>query len=42
LFSNHFKGQDTLHIDVYDEDTITDEKIGSVQIDLKDLYQKGF
>ena len=40
-FSNHLQGQDILHIDVYDEDSIKDEKIGSVKIDLKDLYQKG-
>jgi Ca2+-dependent lipid-binding protein len=42
LFSNHLKGQDTLHIDIYDEDTVEDEIIGSIQIDLLDLYQRGF
>ena len=41
MFSNHLHGQDTLHIDVYDQDTVKDEKIGSVKIDLKDLYQYG-
>ncbi len=42
LFSNHLSGQDTLHIDVYDEDSLKDEKIGSFKIDLRDLYDKGF
>jgi Ca2+-dependent lipid-binding protein len=41
LFSNHLKGQDTLHIDVYDKDTFVNDKIGSLQIDLQDLYVKG-
>lgn len=41
-FSNHLHGQDILHVDVYDEDSVKDEKIGSVQIDLHDLYDKGF
>jgi len=36
------RGQDTLHIDVYDEDSLKDEKIGSLKIDLRDLYDKGF
>lgn len=40
-FSNHLHGQDHLHIDVYDEDSVKDEKIGSVKIDLKELYDKG-
>ncbi len=35
------KGQDTLHIDVYDKDTFVNDKIGSLQIDLQDLYVKG-
>jgi Ca2+-dependent lipid-binding protein len=39
-FSNHFQGQDILHIDVYDEDTIKNDNIGSLQIDLRDLYEK--
>ncbi|CAF0970901.1 unnamed protein product [Rotaria sordida] len=38
---NHLEGQDILHVDVYDEDTIIDDKIGSIQIDLRDLYHKG-
>ena len=42
LFSNHLRGQDTLHVDVYDEDSVKDEKIGSLKIDLRDLYEKGF
>ena len=41
IFSNHLYGQDTLHLDIYDKDTIKDEKIGSVQIDLHQLYLKG-
>jgi len=41
LFSNHLKGQDILHIDVYDKDLIFDDKIGSVQINLQELYDKG-
>ncbi len=41
IFSNHLTGQDDLHIDVYDEDSVKDEKIGSIKIDLRDLYQKG-
>jgi len=39
-FSNHFQGQDILHIDVYDEDTIKNDIIGSLTIDLQDLYEK--
>ena len=42
FFRNHLTGQDLLHVDVYDEDSIIDEKIGSIQIDLHQLYQKGF
>jgi Ca2+-dependent lipid-binding protein len=34
------KGQDILHIDVYDEDLIFDDKIGSVKINLQELYSK--
>ena len=41
-FSNHLHGQDFLHIDVYDKDLIFDDKIGSVKIDLTNLYKKGF
>jgi len=41
MISNHLRGQDNLHVDVYDEDSIKNEKIGSVKIDLRDLYQKG-
>lgn len=40
-FSNHLSGQDTLHVDVYDEDSLKDEKIGSVHVNLNDLYEKG-
>jgi Ca2+-dependent lipid-binding protein len=42
LFSNHCHGQDILHLDVYDKDLIRNDQIGSVQIDLHDLYEKGF
>ncbi len=42
LFSNHLKGQDTLHVGVYDKDLIFDDKIGSVKINLQELYLKGF
>ncbi|CAF1941771.1 unnamed protein product [Rotaria magnacalcarata] len=38
---NHLHGQNTLHLDIYDEDAIKDEKIGSVIIDLHHLYDKG-
>ncbi|CAF1370288.1 unnamed protein product [Adineta ricciae] len=41
FFFNHFYGQDTLHLDIYDKDAIKDEKIGAVQIDLHQLYLKG-
>ncbi len=41
-FSNHLSGQDILHVDVYDEDSVKNEKIGSVKIDLHQLYEKGF
>ena len=41
VFSNHLVGQDILHVDVYDEDSVKDEKIGSIQIDLNDLYTRG-
>ncbi len=40
-FSNHLSGQDILHVIVYDEDSVVNEKIGSIQIDLNDLYEKG-
>ncbi|CAF1521156.1 unnamed protein product [Adineta steineri] len=39
---NHLTGQDILNVDVYDEDSVKDEKIGSIQINLHDLYKKGF
>jgi Ca2+-dependent lipid-binding protein len=42
LNSNHLHGQDILHIDIYDEDFIFDDKIGSVEINLQELYLKGF
>ncbi|CAF1386486.1 unnamed protein product [Rotaria sp. Silwood1] len=38
---NHLRGQDTLHIDVYDHDTIRNQIIGYIQIDLRYLYQQG-
>ena len=41
FFSNHLTGQDQLHVDVYDQDSIKDDLIGSVTIDLRDLYSKG-
>ncbi len=34
-------GQDILHVNVYDEDSVINEKIGSTQIDLHRLYEKG-
>ena len=40
-FSNHLRGQDTLNVDVYDEDSLKDEKIGSVRVNLNELYDKG-
>lgn len=39
-FSNHLYGQDTLHVDVYDKDLIKNDKIGSLVINLKDLYEQ--
>ena len=39
-FSNHFEGQDILHVDVYDEDSLKKDKTGSFTIDLHDLYKK--
>ncbi|CAF0979171.1 unnamed protein product [Rotaria sordida] len=41
LVFNHLYGQDTLHVDVYDEDSVKHDKIGSVEIDLHQLYEKG-
>lgn len=41
MFSNHLTGQDTLQVHIYDEDQIKDEKIGSVIIDLHQLYELG-
>ncbi|CAF1057706.1 unnamed protein product [Rotaria sordida] len=40
LVFNHLYGQDTLHVDVYDEDSVKHDKIGSVEIDLHQLYEK--
>jgi len=40
LFRNHLHGQDILHVEVYDEDFIFDDKIGSVKINLQELYEK--
>lgn len=34
------RGQDILHIDIYDKDLIFDDKIGSTEIDLHELYDK--
>ena len=42
FFRNHLQGQDTLHIDVFDEDKLKDDRIGSAKIDLKNLYEKSF
>lgn len=41
FLSNHLTGQDNLHIDVYDQDSLKDDKIGSANIDLNDLYRQG-
>jgi Ca2+-dependent lipid-binding protein len=41
IFSNQLSGQDILHVNVYDEDSVINEKIGSIQIDLHELYNKG-
>jgi len=38
--SNHLNGQNILHVDVYDEDSVKNEIIGSIQIDLHELYEK--
>ncbi|CAF1396618.1 unnamed protein product [Rotaria sp. Silwood1] len=38
---NHLQDQHILHINIYDEDTIKNEKIGSLQIDLHRLYDNG-
>ncbi|CAF3763944.1 unnamed protein product [Rotaria sp. Silwood1] len=40
-FSNHLTGQNILYIDVYDEGIVKNHKIGSVEIDLNDLYRQG-
>jgi hypothetical protein len=40
LFSNHLTGQDTLHVDVCDKDPLKEDNIASLQIDLRDLYEK--
>lgn len=34
-------GQDILHVDVYDEDYIFDDKIGSAKVNLHELYEIG-
>ncbi|CAF3093897.1 unnamed protein product [Rotaria socialis] len=36
---NHLKGQNFLHIDVYDKDLLFNDKIGSLKINLQDLYE---
>ncbi|CAF3053334.1 unnamed protein product [Rotaria sp. Silwood2] len=41
FFFNHAEGQNILHIDAYDKDLIKKDKIGSLQIDLHNLYFKG-
>ncbi len=40
MFSNHLTGQDTLHVDVCDKDPLKEDYIASLQIDLRDLYEK--
>ena len=39
--SNLLKGQDELHIKVYDEDVIGKDSIGSTKISLKKIQQAG-
>ncbi|CAF1189291.1 unnamed protein product [Rotaria sp. Silwood1] len=41
FFFNHLRGQNILHIDVYDKDFFSNDKIGSVEINLENLYEKG-
>ncbi|CAF1398756.1 unnamed protein product [Adineta steineri] len=41
FFFNHLKGQNILHVDVYDKDRIRNDIIGSIQINLEDLYDTG-
>ncbi|CAF1054759.1 unnamed protein product [Didymodactylos carnosus] len=38
---NHQTGQDTLFLDVYDQDLLTKDTIGKTTIDLKKIYDKG-
>ncbi|CAF1059443.1 unnamed protein product [Adineta ricciae] len=38
---NHLTGQHILHVDVYDKDIFINDKIGSIEIDLHDLYDEG-
>ncbi|CAF0809665.1 unnamed protein product [Adineta steineri] len=39
--NNHLKGQNILHVDVYDKDRIRDDRIGSIEINLEELYDTG-
>lgn len=39
--SNLMKGQDTLHVNVYDEDVVGKDSIGSAKISLKKIQQAG-
>ena len=39
-FRNHLHGENVLRLIVYDRDLLTKKKIGSVEIDLKDLEEK--
>ncbi|CAF4892873.1 unnamed protein product, partial [Rotaria sp. Silwood1] len=41
FFFNHLRGQNILHIDVYDKDFFCNDKIGSIKINLEDLYEQG-
>lgn len=40
-FSNLRKGEDTLHLKVYDEDVVGKDSIGSGKISLKKIQQAG-
>ncbi|CAF1446176.1 unnamed protein product [Adineta steineri] len=39
LVLNHLKGQDFLYVDICDKDPLKDDIIGSIKIDLSDLYE---
>ncbi|CAF0809069.1 unnamed protein product [Didymodactylos carnosus] len=41
LVFNHQYGQDTLFLDVYDEDLVKNDVIGKITINLKSIYEKG-